>query len=332
MRLPIFQDPWILLSLLFLPLLIWDYLRKFRTRKASIRFPSLRILKKIPPTAALRFRHSLFVFRIMALSAFIVALARPQLGEEIVDVSTEGIDIVLVLDISGSMKTMDFKPKNRLVVAKQVIEKFIRGRTHDRIGLVVFSAKSFTQCPLTLDYSVLIDFLHQVDFGMVEDGTAIGTALLTGANRLRESEAKSKVIILLTDGENNAGEVDPLMAARVAEAIKVKVYTVGVGKNGDQPIEIDDPIFGKRVVSIPTHIDEKTLTKIAQMTGGTYNRAQDSEGLERIYEKIDKLEKTEIKSNRYTRYRELFPSLVWIGLGLIILEIGLANTRFMKIP
>jgi Ca-activated chloride channel family protein len=227
---------------------------------------------------------------------------------------------------------MDFRPQNRLFVAKKTIENFIVGREHDRIGLVVFAGKSFTQCPLTLDYGILVDFVRGVQFGLVEDGTAIGSAILNATNRLRASTAKSKVMVLLTDGSNNAGEVDPVTAAKAAKALGIKVYAIGVGKEGEQPMEIDDPVFGKRIVSVPTKIDEPMMRAIADLTGGQYFRAQDPKGLQEIYSTIDKLEKTEIKSSSYYRYHELFRNLVLLALGFLLLEVALANTRFMKIP
>jgi Ca-activated chloride channel homolog len=213
-----------------------------------------------------------------------------------------------------------------------VIENFVLGRSHDRIGLVVFSGKSFTQCPLTLDYGILTQFLRKVDFGMVEDGTAIGTSLLNSTNRLRLSGAKSKVIILLTDGANNAGEVDPVTAAKAAKALGIKIYAIGVGKDGEQPMEIDDPLFGKRIVSVKTDVDLPMLQTIATLTGGKSYRAQDAKALEGIYEDIDKLEKTEVKTTSYYRYHELFRNLLIIALLILLLETALANTRFMKIP
>ncbi|HAO99483.1 MAG TPA: aerotolerance regulator BatA [Fibrobacteres bacterium] len=230
------------------------------------------------------------------------------------------------------MRTLDFKPKNRLVAAKKVIEDFIMGRKHDRIGLVVFAGHSYTQCPLTLDYNVLAELLRKVDFGHVEDGTAIGTGLLNGINRLRGSTAKSKVVVLLTDGQNNAGEVDPVTAARAAQALGIKVYTIGMGKDGDQPIEIDDPVFGKRIVSVRTDVDMSMLRQIAQITGGKSYRAQDTHALEEIYGEIDKLEKSEIKTTSYYRYHELFMTLAYAALLLILAEAILANTRFRKVP
>jgi Ca-activated chloride channel homolog len=334
MNLPHFQHPWFLLGLAILPLLAWDYFRKNQRRKASIRFPTLSIVKRVPVSMAYRARHLLVVLRLVAIALMCVALARPQYGEAIDEVTTHGVDIVLALDISASMRTMDFRPNNRLHVAKQVIEKFVLGRKHDRIGigLVVFSGKSFTQCPLTLDYGILVQLLRRTNFGMVEDGTAIGTALINASNRLRGSNAKSKVVVILTDGENNAGEVDPITAAKAAKALGIKIYAIGVGKEGDQPMEIDDPLFGRRIVSVPTRIDEPMMRSISSLTGGRYFRAQNPKSLQEIYSSIDKLEKSELKTTSYYRYHELFLNLLLAALAVLLLEVILANTRFMKIP
>jgi len=332
MTLPHFQNPLFLIGLAIIPILAWDYFRKTQKRKASIRFPSLAIIKRVPTSKAYRARHILLVLRLLAIGILCVGMARPQFGEAIEDVTTNGIDIMLALDISGSMHTMDFKPKNRLVVAKKVIENFVLGRKSDRIGLVIFSGKSFTQCPLTMDYGILVEFLRKVDFGMVEDGTAIGTALLNATNRLRASSAKSKVIVLLTDGANNSGEVDPITAAKAAKALGIKVYTVGVGKDGDQPMEVEDPLFGKRIVSVRTDVDVGLLQNIANLTNGKFYRAQDAKALEDIYQNIDKLEKTEVKTTSYYRYHELYRNLLIVALLILLLEIVLTNTRFMKIP
>ncbi len=332
MNLPHFQNPAFLIGLLIIPLLAWDYFRKNQKRTASIRFPSLSIIKRVPVSMAYRARHVLLILRLVVIALLFLAMARPQYGEAIEDITTNGVDIVLALDISSSMKTMDFKPKNRLVVAKQVIENFILGRKNDRIGLVVFSGKSFTQCPLTLDYGIVVQFLRRTDFGMVEDGTAIGTAILNATNRLRQSGAKSKIIILLTDGANNSGEVDPVTASKAAKAMGIKIYTIGVGKDGEQPMEVDDPVFGKRIVSVRTDVDVPMLQSIANLTGGKFYRAQDAQALEDIYKTIDKLEKTEIKTTNYYRYHELFRNVLILALLLLLVEISLANTRFMKIP
>lgn len=332
MILPHFQNPLFLLGLGIIPILAWDYFRTTQKRKASIRFPSLAIIKRVPTSMAYRARHILLVLRLLAIALLCIGMARPQFGEAIEDVTTNGIDIMLALDISGSMRTMDFKPKNRLVVAKKVIENFVLGRKNDRIGLVIFSGKSFTQCPLTMDYGILVEFLRKVDFGMVEDGTAIGTSLLNATNRLRASSAKSKVIVLLTDGANNAGEVDPITAAKAAKALGIKVYTIGVGKDGDQPMEVEDPLFGKRIVSVKTDVDEPMLKTIASLTEGKFYRAQDAKALEDIYQTIDKLEKTEVKTTSYYKYHELFRNLLIAALIILLLEIVLTHTRFMKIP
>jgi len=330
--LPHFHNPWVLWLLLAVPLLAWDAWRREGKRRASIRFPSIDGLRDLPPTWTQRLRHSLIVLRLAAVALLVAALARPQSSESLEEINSLGVDISLVLDVSSSMKTLDFKPANRLVIAKQVLEKFVMGRKHDRISLVVFSGRSFTQCPPTLDYDVLVQLLRQVDFGRVEDGTAIGTAILNGTNRLRGAGAKSKVMILLTDGANNAGEVSPVTAARAAKALGIKIYTVGVGKDGDQPLEVDDPMFGKRIVMVPTQIDEPMLREIASLTGGQYFRAQNSQALADIYAGIDKLERSEIRTSSHTRYSELFMNLAWAALAFLVIEIVLAQTRFRKAP
>jgi Ca-activated chloride channel family protein len=262
----------------------------------------------------------------------IIALSRPQSGRKETEILTEGIDIILTLDISGSMKAEDFKPKNRLHVSKEVIKEFIKGRENDRIGLVIFAAHAYTQCPLTLDYGVLLSFLDQIDIGLIEDGTAIGTAIATAVNRLKESEAESKVIILLTDGVNNTGKIDPLTAAEIAKTVNIKVYTIGAGIRGHALYPVEDPIFGKRYVKVPTEIDEMTLTEIARKTGGTYFRATDPEGLKEIYSHISEMETTRVETKDYMKYNELFAWFLFPGIALLSLEIVLSNTRFRKLP
>lgn len=327
-----FQDsPFLLLLLLILPM-AYLYLNRARAKIGAISFSDLRNVKKIKPSVMLKLRHSLFGFRMAAIVFIVLALARPQSGQKNEEVLTEGVDIMLLLDISGSMRAEDFKPKNRLAVAKNTIAEFIKKRKHDRIGLVVFSAKAFTQCPLTLDYGVLLTFLDKVDFGMIEDGTAIGTAIAVAANRLRETKAKSKVIVLLTDGVNNQGEIDPITAAKAAQALGIKIYTVGVGVRGFAPYPVDDPIFGLRYVQMPSEIDEESLKEIAALTKGQFYRATNKHELENIYDTIDKLEKTKIKTKEYMRYTELFPWFLFPGLLFLGFEVALANTRFRKIP
>jgi Ca-activated chloride channel family protein len=327
-----FASPIFLILLGLVPLYLFWYFRRTKGRGASIRYSDLNLVRKARPSATLKMRHGLAILRAVGLSLLIVGLARPQSGRKSIDVETEGVDIMLVLDISGSMRAEDFKPQNRLHAAKEVIRDFIADRTSDRIGLVVFSRQSFTQCPLTLDYGVLLSFLEQVDFGMIEDGTAIGLSIANAVDRLKDSKAKSKVAILLTDGVNNAGEIDPLTAAELAKTFGVKIYTIGAGKPGVALYPVDDPLFGRRYVPLQVQLDEETLKEIAARTGGRYFRAKDTEGLKRIYEEISALEKTEIKVKEYMQYSELFGYFAIYGFVFLAIELILANTKFRRIP
>jgi Ca-activated chloride channel family protein len=269
---------------------------------------------------------------VLAVALLFVALARPRSGTEYTKVTSEGIDIMMALDVSSSMQAEDFKPNNRLYVAKEEMKKFVERRVNDRIGLVVFARYSYTQCPLTTDYGVLLSFVDQIDFGVVEDGTAIGMAIANAVNRLRETEAKSKIIVLLTDGDNNAGEIDPLTAANLAATFGIKIYTIGAGKPGNAMYPVDDPFFGKRYIYRPTVIDEKALQEIASRTNGKYFRARSGEELEQIYAEIDNLETTEIETAHHIQYVELFESFTFAAFGLLVLEMLLANTYFRKLP
>jgi Ca-activated chloride channel family protein len=267
----------------------------------------------------------------LALATLILAFARPQSGVSGEDIITEGIDIVLALDISSSMLAEDLTP-NRVGAAKQVAADFVRGRRNDRIGLVIFAGEAYTQVPLTLDYGVVSDLLDELQVGMVEDGTAIGMGLATAVKRLQGSDAESKVVILLTDGRNNRGEVDPVTAAQMAQAFDIRVYAIGAGTRGEAPIPVADPMFGRRYVRMPVDIDEEALQEVAELTGGQYFRATDRESLESIYREIDELETTEIEVQHYTRYGELFHYPLALGLLLVVLEVGLGNTILRKIP
>ena len=327
-----FANTYFLIFLLIIPLIVYRYFYVKRVKVGSIRFSDLGTVKQIRRSFSLRLRHSLIVLRVLVIALLVLALARPQSGEKGEEILTEGVDIILALDVSSSMKAEDFKPKNRLHVAKQVVADFIRGRKNDRLGMVVFAAKSFTQCPLTLDYGILLNFLDQIDIGIIEDGTAIGMALTTCVNRLRDSDAESKVVILLTDGINNRGEIDPVTAAKTAKAMGVKVYTVGAGKRGSALYPVDDPIFGRRYVRMPVEIDEEILREIARITGAKYYRATDGEALAKIYKEIGEMEKTEIKTKEYIRYTELFWYFLLPAMVLLGSEIVMANTRFRKIP
>lgn len=315
--------------------LIWFQLKYRRARSATIKYSDIRIVKRASRTHRQQFRFIVTVLRILALVLFIVAFARPRSGTEYQEVTSEGIDIMMCLDVSSSMQAEDFKPNNRLYVCKEEIKKFVNKRatqSNDRIGLVVFARYSYTQCPLTTDYGVLLNFIDQVDFGVVEDGTAIGMALASSVNRLRESQAKSKIIVLLTDGDNNAGEIDPITAANLAAAFDIKVYTIGAGKPGNAMFPYQDPIFGKRYVYQPTKIDEETLKQIAEKTGGKFYRARSGKELEEIYGIIDNLEKTEIEVASHIQYKELFYYFVYAGLAFLVLEVVLANSYFRKLP
>ncbi|MBP8976376.1 MAG: VWA domain-containing protein, partial [Bacteroidetes bacterium] len=268
--------------------------------------------------------------RLLAIAFFIVALARPQSISSKQNISTEGIDIVLVLDVSGSMLAEDFSP-NRLEAAKQVASDFIDGRSNDRIGLVIFSAESFTQCPLTLDYPVLKNLLKDVKNGMIADGTAIGLAIANGVNRLKDSKAKSKVMILLTDGVNNRGEIDPITAAKIATTYGIRIYTVGVGAQGQAPYPVETP-FGIRRQMVPVDIDEKVLTEVASLTGGKYYRATDNRTLKAIYQEIDKLERSKIEVTAYRRYTDLYGSWLVLGFLCFVAEIGLRSSVLRQLP
>ncbi len=331
----IFHDILVLiLIILLIPLILFKYFR-FKGSN-TITFSSLGVLKRIKPSWTIKARHILIILRSIVILLIIIGLARPQAGKEESEITTEGIDIVLTLDVSGSMLAEDFeingKRFNRLVVVKDVVEDFVKGRTNDRIGMVIFSGRAYTQCPLTSDYGVLLEFLEKVKIGMIEDGTAIGSAIGTSINRLKDTKAKSKVVILLTDGRNNAGEIDPLTAAEIAKTLNVKIYTIGAGTTGLAPFPATD-FFGNKVLKpVKVDIDDELLAKIAEMTGGMYFRATDTKSLKDVYAEIDTLEKTKIEVKQYTEYDELFRYFVLAAFGLLVVEIILSNTMFRKVP
>ncbi len=329
------KDPLILILIIILiPLVLTNYV--LRKESGNLRFSSLTLFKNITPGKASRLKHTLIALRVFIIILLIFALARPQSGKAHSKVKTEGIDIILALDVSGSMLAEDFvvkdKRHNRLHVAKDVVKEFIKWRANDRLGMVVFAGQAYTQCPLTLDYDILLQFLDKVNIGMVEDGTAIGSAIGVCVNRLKSSKAKSKVVILLTDGRNNSGEIDPLTAAELAKTFDITIYTVGAGTKGLAPYPTKGA-FGFTVYkSIQIDIDDEGLTEIAKITEGKYFRATDTESLKEVYRQIDSLERTEMEIAKYTEYNELFHYLVIPALGIFIFEIVLANTRFRKIP
>ncbi len=331
-----FQNPIFLFGLLIGPLYLYLHLRARKT--AAVRFSSLKIAREIAAGPSSPLRHSPAVLRFLALVFLVLALARPRQGIRETRFTTEGIEIVIALDVSTSMLAEDFswggRRRNRLEVAKEVIAPFIRDREGDRIGLVVFAGRTYTQCPLTIDYGILLDLLEKTEIGMVEDGTAIGSAIVTGLNRLRQTEAPSKIIILLTDGENNAGKIDPLTAARMAAALKVKIYPVGIGSNQPVPYPAArDPRTGRTIyqnVLIP--LNDRSLTEIAQTTEGKYFRAAETGTLEEIFHLIDQMEKTPAESIVYTEYRELFPYLLAAGLFSLLAGVALGKTVFRRLP
>jgi Ca-activated chloride channel homolog len=326
----VFASPWALWGLLLIPLLAYWYIRKRRAMTSAIRFSTLDAFGGTTPTLRERLRHLPAILRLLTLGVLIVALARPQLTSQGENIYTEGIDIALLLDISGSMLAEDFQP-NRIQAAKDVAQSFVEGRSNDRIGLVIFAGQSFTQCPMTLDYRVLRNLLKQVKPGMVEDGTAIGMAIAQGVNRLKDSKAKSKVMILLTDGVNNRGEVDPLTAANIAQTFGIRIYTVGVGTVGEAPYPVQTP-FGVRYQNIPVDVDEKTLKAIADITGGNFYRATNNRALKEIYAEIDKLEKTRIEVKSYRSYADMFGTWAWAGLIALLLEMGVSSLVLRKLP
>ena len=326
-------NPEWLLLILVIPLLIYRYIRQQQSKQGSIRFSDLSSARQIVPSLALRLRHGLFVLRCLAILFLVVGLARPQSGREGREILTEGIDIILAIDASSSMETNDLGEESRLMVSKRVVTDFVKGRVNDRLGLVVFAGEAYTQCPLTLDYGVFLAFLDDVRIAEDDwDGTAIGTAIATAVNSLRESAATSKVVILLTDGLNNRGEIDPLTAAKAAEAVGSRIYTIGVGSDGEILRRVDGGLFGPRHVRTKVEIDEETLKGVAETTGGRYFRATSVEKLGEIYAEIGEMEKTEVKTREYMNYRELFPILLLPGLLMLGLESLLANTRFRRIP
>lgn len=324
-----FAKPWFFALFAVLPGLIFFYLRPPLRTQGSLLVSGVKAFGHGRSWKTL-LRHAMFVFRMLSLSCIIIALARPQTGSEQQQTSGEGIDIVFCLDISGSMLAQDFTP-SRMEAAKQVASEFIDRRPTDRMGLVIFAGESFTMCPLTTDHAVLKSQLYNVQSGLLEDGTAIGSGLATGVERLRSSTSKSKVIILLTDGENNGGSIDPNTAREIAKSYGVRVYTVGMGTEGFAPVPVQTSsgvIMQREKVSI----DEKLLTQIANETGGKYYRATDNESLDKIYKEIDQLEKSKFQVTSFTHYTEKFFPFVLAALLFLMLEWILRFTLFRKFP
>lgn len=301
-------------------------------REAAIRISSAQIVRRAGGRAFVPRRWIKGFLRAAALLLLVTALARPQTGQGKTEEKREVVDIMISIDTSSSMATLDFHPENRLRAALIEADQFIRSRPNDRLGLVAFAKQAITISPLTTDHGALLALLDSVRMGMLDDGTAIGVGLGNAINRLRESEAKSKVVILLTDGVNNSGEIDPRTAGDIAKKIGIRVYTIGIGKEGKALVPIDDPRFGRRLVQTDTEIDEKLLNEIARQTGGLYFRAKDEKGLRQIFSEIDRLEKTEVKVHSYTTYDEHYWIFLWWAFWILLAEAALTEVIFRKLP
>lgn len=326
-----FAYPGMLLLLLLIPVMGWWYFARQKKQQGAMSVSSLQGLKGLPVSWKVRLRPLLFVLRMIAYAALVVALARPQTSNTSENINSEGIDIVLSIDISGSMLAEDLLP-NRMEAAKKVAQDFIDSRISDRIGLVIFSGESFTQCPITTDHAVLKSQLAQIRSGMLQDGTAIGMGLSTAVDRLRSSKAKSKIIILLTDGVNNTGLVDPLTALEIAKAYKIRVYTIGVGTYGKAPSPATLPDGSIVMQMQDVQLDEPLMKKIGTETGGKYFRATDNRSLSNIYQEIDKLERTKVEITSYKRFAEHFFPLAMLALACILIETVLRYTVFRRLP
>ncbi len=324
-----FANPKLLWLLLIVPLAIAWYVLRHKKQEASVRFSDLSGFAKLPKTWKAYLRHLLFALKVAALALLIVALARPQSSSTNKKSNIEGIDIVMAMDVSGSMLARDLKP-DRLTAAKEVASNFVEGRPGDRMGLVIFSGESFTQVPLTTDHGVMLNMLAEMKNGLIDDGTAIGDGLATSISRLKDSDAISKVIILLTDGMNNSGSVDPYTAAEMAKLFGIRVYTIGVGSYGTAPYPVQTP-FGTQIQQVKVEIDEKLLQNIANSTDGKYFRATSTQKLDEVYQEIDKLERSKIEVTEFRRLHEEFYPLVSWALALLLLEFLLRKTIFRTI-
>ena len=326
-----FEDPWLLLILLSLPIQIM----RETTIASVINYSSLASLRAVSQHHSKIKAMVPIILRFLAITLFIIAFARPQEGHKRTEILSQGVDIVLAIDTSGSMQALDFKKNEtqvtRLSVVKDVVAEFVKNREMDRIGMVVFGANAFTQCPLTLDQNILLSFLDKLKIGMAGDATAIGSAIGISARRLKDLKSKSKVIILLTDGRNNSGAISPLQAAEIAKSLGIKVYTIGVGKRGKAPFLVDSS-FGKRLIYQNVDIDEEVLNKISKMTDAKYFRATDLKSLKDIYKQIDLLEKSEVKSIDHSEHKELFHYFLIPGLILLLTEIVFSNSFLRRLP
>lgn len=322
-----FASAYFLFGLILIPLLVVWYIFAGRKHQAYVKFSDTGFFKGMPRSWRIYARHILFVIDMCALALLIIALARPQSSSKNQKINVEGIDIVLTVDLSSSMLAQDLKP-DRLEAAKDISAEFVKGRPEDRMGLVVFASETFTQVPLTTDHGMLLNMMKDLKCGMLEDGTAIGDGLASSVSRLKDSDAISKVVILLTDGDNNAGSIDPATAAEMAKLFGIRVYTIGVGTRGTAPYPVQTPFGGIQYQQIQVTINEPLLQQIADETGGKYFRATSNEKLQQIYEEIDQLERSKIEINEFTRVHEEFLPFVMLGLALLLLRFILKNTVF----
>lgn len=320
---------YLFLLLLLIPYIVW-YIMRRKKYEATLQISDARVYAHTPKSFRIYLLHAPFVLRLAALVMIILVLARPQSTNSWQNSEIEGIDIMLAIDISGSMMAEDLKP-NRLEASKDVAAEFINGRPTDNIGITLFAGESFTQCPLTTDHSVLLNFVHNIQTGIIEDGTAVGMGIANAVTRLKDSKAKSKVIILLTDGTNNRGDISPLTAAEIAKSFGIRIYTIGVGTNGTAPFPYPTAM-GVQYVNMPVEIDEKALTQIAHITEGNYFRATSNSKLKEVYQEIDKLEKTKLNVKEYSKRQEEYRLFALIAFLCVLLEVLLRNSILKKIP
>jgi Ca-activated chloride channel family protein len=327
-----FARPWFLLLLLAVPL--WLLVRRRGRSETGITFSRATVLGQLATSKSLLIARLPEYLRGLAFVLLIIALAGPRTGSSVVDIDAEGVAIVLTLDISSSMLAEDLSPTNRMEVARATAREFVQHREYDRIGMVAFAGEALTQVPITIDYDVLLESLQQLQAGsgMLEDGTAIGTAIATAANRLRRVEGKTRIIVLITDGENNRGEIDPLTAARAAAAYGIKIYTIGLGTEGVARVPVARGPFGVQYATLPVHIDETLLTQIAQLSGGRYYRAQTRQAMQRIFSEIDRLEKSTVKVRRYVDYTPRQLPFILAAIVLLIAEWLLRSSRWGRVP
>lgn len=322
------------LLLLLIPYIVWYVLRRKKS-EPTMQVSDTHAYLKAPKSYKVYLLHIPFIARLVALVMLILVIARPQTTDNWQNTEIEGIDIMMVMDVSTSMLAQDLKP-NRIEAAKEVAAEFINGRSNDNIGLTIFAGESFTQCPLTIDHAVLLNLFRDIDCsmaqrGMIDDGTAIGMGIANAVSRLKDSKAKSKVVILLTDGSNNRGDISPLTAAEIAKSFGVRVYTIGVGTNGTAPYPVQTPM-GTQYINQPVEIDETTLTQIATTSGGNYFRATNNDKLRQVYAEIDKLEKTKLNVKEFSKREEEYQLFAWIALACVLLEVLLRNSILKRIP